>query len=644
MSETISPKLMEGITHRLAVIGIPTDVIRPISRMITKWMECSGKDWTIKRLKSLKVDFIRMQDGLPMITRIRKDSSGLPIGYLGRLFRYGLKNENNFGKVIQTLMSYSLFTHESLTPEQAQKFVKAVRSDKPVGLSSAFLADLARSVRKHFHKRKVDRDQQDNNLLTYRGSPNKRKPLIPHATAASGFKFPLRGQDQDVLGNSLYFTVPAHKPLYFKYKDLYAPVLYGMGAFVDAHLRENINMSYDRDFVEGGEIHFLQHPGGKLRSIASPHLVHQLALKPFGKAVYKVVQSLPWDCTFDQFKPQATLQQHLSEGKQIHSVDLSSATDYFPLEIQITVLRAIFGNISEISLFEDISRSYWRSPLGVIQWTRGQPLGLYPSFAAFTLSHGVLLWYLNDRKHENKFFVLGDDVVILDDDLFRRYIQVLDQMSCPYSQDKSVSSAKLCEFAGKIFTGTKVIPQLKWTEISNDNFLDICRQLGPRSRSLLSRRQRVLFDLVAECTLPVGLNFNPNGKPLWVREEITKRLLESRETEVGSLMGLSSVIYHNLYGESTLSQDLRVPTLENVLDLVMTFDKKVWSVLLRLLPNSLWISQWIASRDPWGLKGVPGSIEDLREETRSLPTDVLLPTRETTLDRLERMLLSAKGV
>jgi len=129
-----------------------------------------------------------------------------------------------------------------------------------------------------------------------------------------------------------------------------------------------------------------------------------------------------------------------------------------------------------------------------------------------------------------------------------------------------------------------------------------------------------------------------------LREEETKRLFKSRETEVGSLMGLSSVIHRNLYGETTLSSDLRILTMEYVLDQMMTFDKKVWSVLLRLLPNSLWISQWIASRDPWGLKGVPGSIEDLREETRSLPTDALLPTRETTLDKLERMLLSAKGV
>lgn len=636
----INPKLMEGITHRLAVIAIPIDTIRPLAGLIVKWTECSGIDWTIKRLKGLKVDLLRAKDGLPMLTRIRKKADGLPVGHLGRLFRFGLKNEINFGKVIQALMAYSLFTHESLTPEQREKFLKAVQSDEPVGLSNQFLIDLSRSIRKHFRKHDVDRDNQNNNLITYRGSPNKRKPLIPYATQASGMKFPLKGQSQDVLSNALYFTVAAHKPLYFRYKSLYAPVLKGMDTFVNSQLNE-INMDYDRDFVEGGEIHFLQHPGGKLRSIASPHLVHQLALRPFGKAVYNVVQSLPWDCTFDQFKPQATLQKHLSKGKTVHSVDLSSATDYFPLSIQLTVLRALFGNISDLYLFEDISRSYWRSPCGVLQWKRGQPLGLYPSFAAFTLSHGMLLWYLNESKHDDKFFVLGDDVVILDENLYNRYIQILEQMHCPYSRDKSISSANICEFAGKIFTSTRVIPQFKWTEVSNDNFLDICRQLGPRSRSLLSRRQRAVFDVVKQCVLPLGLNFNPQGKPLWLREKETKELLVSRETEVGSLMGLSSVIHHNLYDETTLSEDLRTLTLSDVLDLLMTFDKKVWSVLLRLLPNSLWLSQWISPMNPWGLKGVPGSIAKDREIPRDLPTDLVLPTRESKLGQLERLLQTA---
>lgn len=634
---------MEGITHRLAVISIPTDTIRPLAGLIVRWTKCSGTEWTIKRLKGLKVDLIRAKDGLPMLTRIRKNSRGQPVGLFGRLFRFALKDERNFGKVVQSLMAYSLFTHESLTHEQREKFLTAVRCDKPIGLSQSFLVDLGRSIRKHFRRHEVVRDGQ-NSLVTYRGSPNKRKPLISYASQASDMKFPLKGQAEDVLGNALYFTLPGHNALYFRYKSLYAPVLYGMDAFINNSLSTVVNMTYDPDFVEGGEIHFLQHPGGKLRSIANPHLVHQLALRPFGEAVYKVVQSLPWDCTFDQSKPQATLQKHLSERKMVHSIDLSSATDYFPLEVQLTVLKGIFGDISDISLFKDISRSYWRSPIGVLQWMRGQPLGLYPSFAAFTLSHGILLWYLNGCQHNDKFFVLGDDVVILDENLYIRYIQVLEEMSCPYSRDKSISSANLCEFAGKIFTGTTVIPQLKWTEMSNDNFLDICRQLGPRSRSLLSRRQRVIFDLLEQCVLPVGLNFNPKGKPLWIREAETKMLLVSRETEVGSLMGLSRVINQNLFGETTLRQDLRTLTLESVLDLIMTFDKKVWSVLLRLLPSSLWLSQWTSPLSPWGLMGVPGSIEKYREIPRSLPTALVLPTRETRLGQLERMLKTAKGV
>jgi len=325
------------------------------------------------------------------------------------------------------------------------------------------------------------------------------------------------------------------------------------------------------------------------------------------------------------------------KGSTVYSVDLSSATDYFPLSIQLTVLRAFFGHINDINLFEDISRCDWRSSIGTLAWKRGQPLGLYPSFGCFTLTHGILLWYLNGCQHENDFFVLGDDVVILKESLYNDYIKILEQMHCPWSREKSISSNKLCEFGGKIVTQTMVLPQFKWREISNDNFLDICRQLGHRSRSLLNRRQRNIFDKVKHLVLPFGLNFSYPGSNLKIMTEETNKVMSTNDSVVGSLMGLSGLILRNVYEESNIAKPGSFVSLDKVLGLCETFDEKVWSVLLRLLPNSLWLSDWILSKDPFGLSGVPEAVG-----CTELPSKIVQPSRLTTLDKYERLLLPAR--
>jgi hypothetical protein len=535
-------------------------------------------------------------------------------------------------------MAYSVFEFESMTQKQSQKFLTAITSNPPK-VSRSFLSSLGREVKQNFRRISIDLSHE-RSLLTYRGSSSKFKPRITETSwSLAGLKGISRKQDEDVLSNAEYFLSPRHVPLYFEYEELYAPILKGMVGIVDKINELGTWYRHEsRQLIEGGEIHFLQEQGGKLRSVASPHLVHQLALKPLGDSIYKLVQSLPWDCTFEQSKPFSILQTHLLKGNTIHSVDLSSATDYFPLEIQMAVLRSIFGNCSSLRLFEDISKSNWRTKSEFIpttlQWKRGQPLGLYPSFGTFTLTHGILLWYLNGSKHDNKFFVVGDDVVILDEELYQSYIKFLQEMDCPYSNDKSIVSNKLCEFAGKIVTSTQVLPQFKWREISNDNFLDICRQLGRRSRSLLSNRQKRVFDMVKHCTLPYGLNFSYQGSNLEKMEILTKTLFSKSDNVVGSLMGLSSTIHRNVYGDKHFDNPQSLISMDEVIKIIETFDVKVRSVLLKLLPEKLIATFLVHLKDLGGLSGVPEVISSNRE----LPSLRLLPSRITTLERMENIL------
>jgi hypothetical protein len=395
---------------------------------------------------------------------------------------------------------------------------------------------------------------------------------------------PRRRQNFDVLRNFEWFQGDNdHAEFFSFYRKLYEPVLKGLEPM--RHLPHVYSSSPPPpDFVSGGRIGLIQEPGGKLRSVANPHIVHQLALKPFGKALYKLARSLPWDCTHDQSLPNHTLQDHLSKRKMVHSVDLSSATDLFPLEIQILLMKSLFGNQQDIDLTESLSRSSWTFQGSKIRWTKGQPLGLYPSFGMFTVTHGFLLWYLNGCTHDNQFFVVGDDVVILNDQLFRRYINILNEWKVPWSPDKSLSSDVLCEFAGKVITSKYVLSQMKWRQISDNNFKDICSLLGPRSRDLLRPRQRVVFDQIANLVKPFGLGFNSKGETLASRIERTDALL-SEEKLSSSLMGLHGLISNNLYGSGNYKISITPLEIEDVLDLLETFDKKVRGVLQSILSS-----------------------------------------------------------
>lgn len=615
--------LEQGLRTRMWVIDIPVMYREDFIQLILKWVRCSGEEWTIKRLKSLKVDLYRRKAGLPSQSWVRKNRKGDIAGCIGGLFRWSDKSDKNFRKVVQTLMCYTVFVYSVPTSSQVKKFTEALAASPPPLWRN--LSRFSKSIKKNFGSRTVDRTSEVS-LLLYRGSSSKRKPSTGMRSVP---------QDSNILEDSdLLVASDRGKHVVYKYQKLFAPVFKGLDHYPKLPpYFVWVDHEIDPMQIEGGKIAFIQEPGGKLRSVASPFLAYQLALRHFGSAVYELARHLPWDCTHDQSKPVRTIQDRMRDGTTIHSVDLTSATDYFPLEVQVSAMRAIYGNIDDIALFELISRSKWSSPVGEVRWNRGQPLGLFPSFAVFTVTHGLLLWYLNGETWNKDFFVLGDDVVILNDNLYHRYIETLNTWGCPYSPDKSISSSQICEFAGKVITSELLIPQFKWREISNNNFVDIARQLGQRSRILLSKRQKAVFDKIKHCTSPKGLGFSYQGSTLTEMESLTHQIFGSPEEKVlDSLVDQAGVIYRNLYGSPRRNQvllskptEISVPV---VLEMVATFDKKVRMVLQSLLP---WFHEEI--HDPRLYSGVPGGLGNTE-----LPPVKLLPSRLTSLDRYERLL------
>jgi len=617
-------QLQGAICHRLYVFGVPTVWHKPFAATVERWVRCSGVEWTVKRLKSLKVDLYRDRSGLPLLTPAKKNRKGLFSGVIGSLFRYAHQSEQNFRSVANTLMCYSLFKNQQLTDSQKKKFVDAV-SASTTSLPDNFRESFTRFMESR-NKRLVIGDSSP--IAFHRGAESKKAPNIGRRSTI---------QNGSGLSSLIYFATDAHFELWSKYRGIYGQVSRGVDIQLFKSSLRSDGIPHN-DSVIGGEVHFLQEPGLKLRAIASPYLVHQEALRPLGNALYSHMRTLPWDCTHDHTKPVSCVQLHLSQHKKVHSVDLSNATDYFPLEVQLMTLTGLIGNHPSIDLFEEISRSQWLSTIGTIRWTQGQPLGLYPSFASFGLTHGYLLLFLLEKEYNNEFFVLGDDVIILDDALYQRYITALGYLGCPFSPDKSLSSNELCEFAGKIITSKSVHHTYKWREVSNDNFLDLVRNYGRKAVSLLSPIQRRVVDRVAHLCSPIGLNWSYEGSNLEVMTRATVDVYRQVERDEQSLTELHSTLSRNWYSVPNFQQSM-LPSLlkwsvdiDHLLQYASAFDEKVVATLQQVFPEE-WVTAITNFRLLGGYAGVPRAVG-----ITDLPLAQEIPSRVTTLDRYRRLL------
>jgi len=489
------------------------------------------------------------------------------------MLRFGLKSDKNFIKILNAFMAYTHWTSVKLTDTQKKKFLNAVNAT-PVVIQESFVRSFRRTVKAAIHGRTIRGNPQP--LIIWRGSPNKRAPTcnmgpVPQSEKLLSEVF-LTDNDQTLEHvKSLWTDIYCHV---FKGIDIYR--------FCDSVHTDDISHGP----MVAGEVHFLQEPGYKLRSIASPYRLFQVASQPLKNDLGQLVRTLDWDCTHDQGKALPFIQKALSNKCVVHSVDLSSATDYFPYELQQIVLETIYGeNNPYVKLFRDISRANWHSELGEIVWKKGQPLGFNPSFFTFTLTHGLVLLSLLGKEYNHEFFVLGDDVVILDSLLFNKYLSFLSAMACPYASDKTLISSELAEFAGKVITSDKSYPQLKWRRVSDDNFLDLARIIGPRIRLLLSKKQNDIMDVFAhipDFIHPYGLNWSYPGSNLekMIRDGL---MLCFEERVLDSLTGLSSHIHNQLYADyGTSTNDLSNIVSETILkEEVSTFDEKVKSVFLK---------------------------------------------------------------
>lgn len=163
----------------------------------------------------------------------------------------------------------------------------------------------------------------------------------------------------------------------------------------------------------------------------------------------KMLKTIPQDRTFEQTRPSFAGPSRSS----FHSLDLSNATDRFPIEFQRLILEELWG--------ESYSKSWAGVMTGLpfhcrfskdpVRYNTGQPMGAYSSWAMFTLSHHVVVriaaYKSGCRLRNLPYILLGDDIVIRNNGIAREYSKILKHLGVEVSEPKTHHSKKMFEFA-----------------------------------------------------------------------------------------------------------------------------------------------------------------------------------------------------
>jgi hypothetical protein len=285
----------------------------------------------------------------------------------------------------------------------------------------------------------------------------------------------------------------------------------------------------------------------------------------------------------------------LQEGLTLHSVDLKSATDRFPRELQYRLAYAAGLSKRWITVFESfVSRGFYIQDFGA-HYEVGQPMGFQGSFPFLAIGqHGLIRLAAQNLgiSAKDRYVVLGDDVVISHDALHKEYRRLLKAYDIPISEHKSISSPNLAEFAGFVITkrgyfkGTKLKRTINNPKLNLDMMLSYCRTQGRIPPQF--KRVRDLIPLVYGLREHGGLGLNPLGlsrklRDLWF-DPVRGTSLEMRPKPMRKLGRIKSYLISLLYDDGFTK--LHAEVQERIRFLVRSYLDELDRILERKLRES----------------------------------------------------------
>jgi len=503
--------------HRhLELLGFNNQEIQQMISQTEKWVESSGEEWTVGRFKTYKTILIQLLSGNenPDHDWIAVRQM-IPKGVFKKVFERALSTTDHrkINKALSALMVYTGYVSKNVTDKQYNKSIGSIESEDLLSpKQNDYLRNLGeRIAEKHVGTVKL-------RWQFYPASLNSGKPetLPPWLST----RVDIQGEDPKTWAKEKYidsFLNGLSVPYVSQYLERKAemPSALGLPPVWD-----------DRFAASPGDIHVIQERGYKARVIAMPKASIQVALYPLHQLLNQILINLETDCTHNQEDGAKFAQKALASGKTVYSVDLSGATDNFPRAVQIGVLKGL-GLSDEANLFENLSHSEWRlSPdlqkvrgKEYVRYTKGQPQGMYGSFALFGLTHNLVATEMCVKlgiEPRDSFRILGDDIVITDASLHEKYREFLQYSKVPVSEDKCLTSSTHAEFAGFLITKDRLLKPAKVPNGSMMNgFMNYLKVVGYGGLQNLPSSVRSVARTAIQLPEDVGgLGMNPHGLTL----------------------------------------------------------------------------------------------------------------------------------
>jgi len=207
-----------------------------------------------------------------------------------------------------------------------------------------------------------------------------------------------------------------------------------------------------------GKLAYIEEWGGKCRIVAQLDYWTQMALTPLHETINHFLKEIVMDGTFSQTRVANIVQVWTKDIKnELYSYDLTAATDRLPIELQMMILKALWGSSSFADNWAAIlnEREFMTNTGDCIKYAVGQPMGARSSFPMLALTHHVIIKIAAANagvKNFTNYVVVGDDSVINSRAVADEYVKLMAQLGVSINLTKSVlwnseygNAAEICK-------------------------------------------------------------------------------------------------------------------------------------------------------------------------------------------------------
>jgi hypothetical protein len=573
--------------------SLPKEIKVKFAKNIQIWIDNNGKQYTVKRLKDIKQiilsDYSEIHshqthahfDQSQFSSTIAMRNGCTMKGYLGELQKRSIESPKVLEQALILIQAYTLIIDEETTPKDIDDLLSIIEP-RPEQLAQdyidLFCLDIKAPKLRIFYKNVLS--NVNKNSEVYHLIDNKctlveeqyKKDMSYLLKKPIGLPAPYSiSQPTQAHENNYFFS----EVVTFYNSKIGHDILELIPELWEDNILPHANsFCHQSPYYPVGRMNLLNEGGLKKRWVENTKHIIQHIVRPFGQRLYDLVKYSPWDCTFNENKGIDTIQLRLRQGLVCYSVDLSKATDKIPMDYNVAVLNKLLGGVPDalnnIKVFNliakahvllpDISKRYPEYNELYTRWGTGQPMGAFPSFAMLSLVHGIILFILNGYKYENDFVIHGDDVVILNDTLFSKYVKFLTMSGMEYSPYKTIKGSTFAEMNSKIILADKVLTPVKWKEINIKNCLDMAPYWGIELTTLLARNKQFDKDIIKDVLslpYPLGAGLNPDGLDLESRLTKFPNLIDSLLEDSGdkSYIGSYRDLVYQRYSKFAVSRD-----------------------------------------------------------------------------------------